>query len=91
MSNLGEIREIRKCVDYFYEKTKSDFEADIDPVIIISAIIYQYLQIKYVSKIDSVKSIIDSYQGEIGLIGPGNGKITLFRGTIFSILILSCT
>ena len=45
MSNLGEIREIKKYVDYFYEKTKSDFDADVNPVIIKSALIYQYLQI----------------------------------------------
>ena len=76
MSNLGEIREIKKYVDYFYEKAKSDYEKDVDPVIIKSALIYQYLQIKYVAKIDSVESIMDSCQGEIGLIGPGNGRIT---------------
>ena len=84
MSNIGEIREIKKNVDYFYEKTKSDFEADIDPVIIKSALIYQYLQIKYVGKLDSVKSIIDSYQSEIGLIGTGNGKITCCLEALFS-------
>ena len=84
MSNLGEIRENKKYVDYFYEKTKSDFDADVDPVVIKSAIIYQYLQIKYVGKIDSVKSIIDSYQGEIGLIGPGNGRITCCLEALFS-------
>ena len=28
MSNLGEIREIKKYVDYFYENAKSDFDAD---------------------------------------------------------------
>ena len=76
MSNLGEIREIKKYVDYFYEKTKSDFDADVNPVIIKSALIYQYLKMKYVGKKDSVKIIIDSYQGEIGLIGPGSGRIT---------------
>ena len=43
MSNLGEIKEIKKYVGYFYEKRKSDFEADIDPVIIKSALICQYL------------------------------------------------
>ena len=70
MSNLGEIREIKKYVAFFYEKTKSDFDDNVNPVIIKSALIYQYLQIKYVGKKDSVKSIMDSYQGEIGLIGP---------------------
>ena len=84
MSNLGEIREIKKYVDYFYEKTKSDFDANVNPVIIKSALIYQYLQIKYVGKIDGVKSIIDSYQGEIGLIGPGTGRITCCLEALFS-------
>ena len=64
MSNLGEIREIKKYVDFFYEKTKSDFDDNINPVIIKPASIYQYLLVKYVGKIDSVKSIINSYQGE---------------------------
>ena len=84
MSNLGEIREIKKYVDYFYEKTKSDFDADVNPAIIKSALIYQYLLVKYVGKIDSVESIIDSYQGEIGLIGPGNGRITCCLEALFS-------
>ena len=84
MSNLGEIREIKKYVDYFYKKTKSDFDADVNPVIIKSALIYQYLQIKCVGKIDSVKSIIDSYQCKIGLIGPGNGRITCCLEALFS-------
>ena len=76
MPNLGEIREIKKYVDYFYEATKSDFVVDVNPVIIKSALIYQHALVKYVGKIDSVKSIIDSHQSEIGLIGPGNGRIT---------------
>ena len=52
---FSEIREIKKYVNYFCEKTKSDFDADINPVIIKSALICQHLQIKYVGKIDSVK------------------------------------
>ena len=59
ISNLGEIREIKKYADYFYQATKSDFYVDFNPVIIKSALIYQYLLVKYVGKIDSVKSIID--------------------------------
>ena len=81
MSNLGEIREIKKYVDFIYEKTKSDFDDDVNPVIIKSALIYQYLLVKYTGKKDSVKNIIDSYQGEIGLTGPGNGGITCSRCT----------
>ena len=84
MSNLGEIREIKKYVAFFYEKTKSDFDDNVNPVIIKSALIYQYLQIKYVGKKDSVKSIMDSYQGEIGLIGPGTGRITCCLEEVFS-------
>ena len=34
MSNLGEIREIKKYVDYFYETTMSDFDENVNPVII---------------------------------------------------------
>ena len=50
MSNLGEIREITKYVDFFYEKAKSDFDDNINPVIIKSASIYQYLHVKYTGK-----------------------------------------
>ena len=83
MSDLGEIREIKKYVDYSYEKTKSYFGADVDPVNIKSTLIHQYLQMG-VCKIDRVKSIIDSYQGEIGLIGPGNGRIACCLEALFS-------
>ena len=84
MSNLGEIREIKKYLDFFYEKTKSDFDDNVNPVIIKSALIYQYLLVKYTGKKDSVKNIINSYNGEIGLIGPGNGRITSCLEALFS-------
>ena len=84
MSNLHEIREIKKYVDYFYETTKSDFDENVNPVIIKSALIYQYLLLKYIRKKDSVKNIINSYNGEIGLIGPGNGRITCCLEALFS-------
>ena len=50
MSNLGEIREIKKYVDYFYNTTKSNFDENVNPVIIKSALIYQYLLVKYTSE-----------------------------------------
>ena len=46
MANLGGIIDIKKFVDYFYEKAKSDFEEDVNPVIIKSALINQYLHNK---------------------------------------------
>ena len=84
MSNLGEIREIKKYVDFFYEETKSDFDDNVNPVIIKSALIYQYLLVKYTGKKDSVKNIRNSYNGEIGLIGPGHRKITCCLEALFS-------
>ena len=84
LSNLGEIREIKRYVCYFYEATKSDFDENVNSVIIKSALSYQYLLIKYVGKIDSVKSIIDSYLDEICLIGLGNGRITCCLEALFS-------
>ena len=89
MSNLCEIREIKKYVDYFYNTTKSDFDENVNPVIIKSALIYQYLLLKYTGKKDSVKNIINSYNGEIGLIGPGNGNITCCLEALFSRYTLS--
>ena len=83
MSNLCGIRCIKKYVDYFYEKTKSDFDADVNPVIIKSALINQYLLVEYAGKKDSAKSIINSYQGEIGLIGPGSVRITCCLEALF--------
>ena len=87
MSNLGEIREFKKYVDYFYETTMSDLdgtEGNVSPVIIKSALIYRYLLVKYTGKKDSVQNIINSYHGEIGLIGPGNGRITCCLKALFS-------
>ena len=84
MSNLHEIREIKKYIDFFYEKTKSDLDDNVKPVIIKSALIYQYLLLKYIRKKDSVKNIINLYNGEIGLIGPGNGNITCCLEALFS-------
>ena len=55
MSTLGEIREIKKKVDFFYEDTKYDFDDNVNPVIIKSTLIYQYLLVKYTGKNDSVK------------------------------------
>ena len=55
MSNFDEIKDIKRCVDYFYEKTKSGFDDNVNPVIIKSALIYQYLLVKYTGKKDSVK------------------------------------
>ena len=76
MSNLDKKRETKKYIDYFFETTKSDFDENVNPVIIKSALIYQYLLLKYTGKKDSVKNIMNSYNGEIGLIGPGNDNIT---------------
>ena len=84
MSSLCEIREIKKYVDYFYNTTKSDFDESVNPVIIESALIYQYLLVKYMGKKDSVQNIINSYNGEIGLIEPGNGNITCCLEALFS-------
>ena len=84
MSNLDEIGEIKKYVDFFYEATKSDLDDNVNPFIIKSALIYQYLLLKYIRKKDSVKNIINSYNGEIGLIGPDNGNITCFLEALFS-------
>ena len=84
MTNLCEIREIKKYIDYFYETTKTDFDENVNPVILKSALIYQYLLLKYMEKEDSVKYIINSYNGEIGLIGPGNGSITCCLEALFS-------
>ena len=55
MSNLDEIGEIKKYVDFFYEATKSDLDDNVNPFIIKSALIYQYLLLKYIRKKDSVK------------------------------------
>ena len=62
----------------------SDFDDNVNAVIIKSALIYQYLQLKYVGKKDSVRTIINSYQDEISLIGPGNGRIICCLEALFS-------
>ena len=76
MSYIYKIKIFQKHANYFHENVKKDFDNEINPVIIISVLIHQYLQLKCLGRKDSIKSIIDSYQGEIGLTGPGNGIIT---------------
>ena len=70
------IKEILKYVNYFIEETKQYNE--IDDVILKSALVYQYLYHKHFKTFISVSDILELNNGEIGLLGPGNGCITLF-------------
>ena len=70
------IKEILKYVNYFIEETKQYIE--IDDVILKSALVYQYLYHKHFKTFISVSDILELNNGEIGLLGPGNGYITLF-------------
>ena len=58
---------------------------DIDNTtpITASALAYQYLYKTHFNKIISVSTILDEYEGEIGLIGPGNGNCTAALECLF--------
>ena len=55
----------------------------IDDQILKSAIVYKLLYFSEFNKLITVNEILDSYDGEIGLIGPGNGCFTYTLERLF--------
>ena len=76
------IKEILKYVNYFIEETKQYNE--IDDVILKSALVYQYLYHKHFKTFISISDILELNNGEIALLGPGNGCLTWSFERIFS-------
>ena len=55
----------------------------IDDQILKSAIIYKLLYFNEFNKLITINEILDLYDGEIGLIGPGNGCFTYILERLF--------
>ena len=76
------IQVLLEYVIYNFEKTKEKYP-NIDNKIIKSALIYRYLHFYYLERDISINKVLELNNGEIGLLGPGNGFITwLFERTL---------
>ena len=69
-------------INNFFNKTKQEHN-QINDVILKSALVYQYLYHKHFGIYISIEHILEKNDGEIGLIGPGNGCITMFLEKLF--------
>ena len=76
-------------VKHSFKDTKEK-HPNIDDKILKSALVYQYLHFFYFERDISINKILEINNGEIGLMGPGNGFITwLFERTFGWIDILN--
>ena len=55
----------------------------IDDQILKSDIVYKLLYFSEFNKLITINEILDLYNGEIGLIGPGNGCLTYILERLF--------
>ena len=70
------IEDIIKYVSCLFNQTKQQ-HIYIDDTILKSCLVYQYLYYKHFKTILSIDNILYIHN-DIGLIGPGNGRITRF-------------
>ena len=69
------IKNLMKYLMRFFDDTKEKYP-DLNNKILKSALVYQYLFHKHFKECISIHEIIELNNGEIGLMGPGNGCIT---------------
>ena len=69
------IRETIEYVVYYFEETKQKYN-NINDVILKSTLVYQYLCLKNFKIYMTIDEALEENNGEIGLIGPGNGCTT---------------
>ena len=69
------IKDILESVNYFMNETQQQ-HPNTNEVILKSALIYQFLYHKHFNKPLSINRILEMNDGEIGLLGPGNGYLT---------------
>ena len=82
------IKEVINYVQFYFEQTKEVY-FETEDVILKSCLVYQYLYIHHFKRYLSIKEILDLSDGDIGLIGPGNGYLTwFFERTIGNIQII---
>ena len=69
------IRETIEYVNCHFEATKQQHNS-VNDVILKSALVYQYLYLKNFKAYMTIDEVLEENNGEIGLIGPGNGCVT---------------
>ena len=83
------IKETVNYIEYNFQKAKEKHPF-INDKILKSALVYQYIHFYYFERDISINKILELNNGEIGLMGPGNGFITwLFEKTFGWIDILN--
>ena len=76
------IANIIKYVEHFLAETKEE-NKEVNEVILKSALVYQYLYHKHFDDLLTVKDVLEMNNGEIGLIGNGNGLSTKILERLF--------
>ena len=69
------IRETIEYVKCYFKQAKQQ-HSDVNDVILKSALVYQYLILKNLREYITIDEVLEENNGEIGLIGPGNGCTT---------------
>ena len=77
------IKETIKYIETFFNETKEKYP-NLNDKILKSCLVYQFLYQKHFNADKSIDEILQLNNGEIGLIGPGNGCITWLFERIFS-------
>ena len=77
------ISSLLKFIKHNFQEAKEKHPY-IDDKILKSALVYQYLHLFYFERDISINKILELNNGEIGLMGPGDGLITLFLERTFS-------
>ena len=76
------ISSLLRFVKHSFQEAKEKHPY-IDNKILKSALVYQYLHFFYFKRDISINKILELNNGEIGLLGPGNGFVTwLFERTL---------
>ena len=82
------IKEVINYVKFFFEETK-EIHYETNDVVLKACLVYQFLYVEHFKTYLSINEILQINNGEIGLIGPGDGCLTwFFERTIGNIEII---
>ena len=71
------IKEVVNFVNRFFPEEQKNYP-ELNEVILKSVLVYQYLYLQHFNEIITIDRVLKLNNGEIGLIGPGNGCTTHF-------------
>lgn len=71
------LQDVINYVRFFFEEAKESHN-ETDDVILKSCLVYQFLHNRHFKTHLTIDSIPELNNDEIGLIGPGNGRLTRF-------------